>query len=334
MSEPNKKRVHVVCSQVVTEAFDRMLKDLGLEPSYEAPVTPQYMNSSIAETFFGASLRAWEESATLIVDLEYARQWFELGPVLGYMMARGRSLIGYHSQGGLQQDFRVRESMFIVKDMTALRMALSSLYCLTAQAKEGGNMSGSEIHECPHCKTDLKHRLQALREAVIDYIHYYGLEHEHHCPAASSKLTKDGWKDYGDLSEVLGAMWVDPADHEVALVDAVEEANKSAEVNEEDARKDGFAEGKEAGKTEGYNEGHADGLVHGADQERAKLADADSKFTPTDKKTFNLTLVEERRSAQHELLQKLQAVMGLPAKGLRKNVQQVIVDLLRQINEE
>ena len=78
----------------------------------------------------------------------------------------------------------------------------------------------------------------------------------------------------------LGAMWVDPADHEVALFDAVEEANKSAEVNEEDARKAGFAEGKEAGKTEGYYEG----LLIGADQERAKLADAGSKFTPTEKK--------------------------------------------------
>ena len=125
MTEPNKKRVHVVCSREATDGIDKMLKELGFEPTYE--VSPDSRGGTTpASALFEVSLRAWEESFILVVDLDYARA-FEHGVVLGYMLARGRSLIGYKSSPWEESDFRVKEPMFIVNDSKAFRKCMEAI---------------------------------------------------------------------------------------------------------------------------------------------------------------------------------------------------------------
>jgi hypothetical protein len=126
MNQPDHKRVHVICSKEATDGIDKMLRELGYKPTYEIPAHPT-ISWEVARAHFEATLHAWEEAATLIIDLDFAKS-FEFGVALGYMMARGRTLIGYKSMGADGTDFRALEAMFIVKDMEQLRKVMDTLH--------------------------------------------------------------------------------------------------------------------------------------------------------------------------------------------------------------
>lgn len=142
---------------------------------------------------------------------------------------------------------------------------------------------------------------------------------------------------YADMLEAVLAEWPSADDQAKAVSEAFEQGQDEAEERLKAEHEGALSELQdkldEARKLLGDVESHEHHYATNDVEEGCTHCGAKRVAGGRSVHEQTKALSEERRVVQRELLQKLQAVMVLPAKDLRRNVQRVIVDLLRQVNE-